>query len=282
MSLRISNLYMHSYNMSFNGLKSRTIKNIGYAMMASSMLFTAASCANKDKNIASETEIDKTFNSTKNDIKKLYHYYPRDIIDSNQYDWFEMIYPDGRVEKDSAGHIISITADGQRTDTYTKKNSNGDVTSIKLLPDGTKIERTDYKMQNPLETLYSKKTFWKNGNLKENIYHNEYPPDNTNSLSKKIIEESIEKYNENEVLLSWKSTCTDPERNENNNLYDRKGRLIYDDVKNEKYQYKGNQKIPYRSVSVYEDCKRITLYNKDGSVRKIYFQASDGTITSND
>jgi hypothetical protein len=53
-------------------------------------------------------------------------------------------------------------------------------------------------------------------------------------------------------------------------------------VLDEKYQYNGNAKIPYSAVSEKDGCQHIKLLNADGSVRREYFKAQDGTITECD
>ena len=94
-----------------------------------------------------------------------------------------------------------------------------------------------------------------------------------------FIEKSFYKYNEDELLLMWETSEIDSMRSEKNNKYDKKGRLIYDDIKNEKYEYKRGAKYPFRATSIYDGCKRIKLFNPDGSLIKVFFKAQDGTIT---
>ena len=181
--------------------------------------------------------------------------------------------------KNNADTIEITTNNNDNIWRWKEKDAMGNFITTTEFSDGSKIIKTDYNTPNPDEKLIVKKTYWSDGKLKENEYYNEYHSDSTNINSKKIIEQSYKQYNENGVLLIWESSQIDPERNDSNNIYDRKGRLIYDDVKNEKYSYKGIDTIPYKSVSEYDDCKRITLYTDNGTVEKIYFKASDGTIT---
>ena len=292
MSLRISAVPTYNYchtnnksknrNVNFNGAKHNILRNMSYAMVVSS-LFAAYSCINRNNNTNKETDnpglVIKEQNKNDTQIRKSFHYFPKDDnnINSDQFDWSETFYPDGRIVKDSLGHLITITPDGERTVIKTEIDQSGNIKITTDYPDKTRVEKTEYKTK-PQEKLYVEKTFWSNGNIKECKYYNEYL-DSTSTYSKKEIEYSCERYNENGVLLYWDSDIKDPERNKIFNKYDRKGRLIYDDVKNENYKYKGQSRTPYKSISRHEDCERITLYNDSGSVQKIYFKAADGTIT---
>ena len=230
-----------------------------------------------DKNISNVlSENKKTEN---NKAYRSYHYFPTDDnITAENFSWSEIVYPDGRIEKDSLGHKIYISADGKRTIIKTEKNEQGFVTITKIFPDNSKRVYSNYSQDG--DSLYVEKEYWPNGNLKENKYFNEYVKNYVNDSIIKIKEEEYELYNENEVLIYWESTISDPERSSKYNKYDKQRRIIYDDIKQEKYQYKGNSKIPFQSYSEHDGCKRITLYNPDGSVKNIYFKAKDGTITN--
>ena len=284
MNLKINPYFTNHYHNYNNATLKKMLRNTGYALMATSLLSLTACSANKNKNNADTIEITTNNNdnlkNNNNKVKTYHHFFPKDDnIVTNEPDWSEKIYPDGSREIDSLGYKISITRDGKRTTVKTEKDAMGNFITTTEFSDGSKIIKTDYNTPNPDEKLIVKKTYWSDGKLKENEYYNEYHSDSTNINSKKIIEQSYKQYNENGVLLIWESSQIDPERNDSNNIYDRKGRLIYDDVKNEKYSYKGIDTIPYKSVSEYDDCKRITLYTDNGTVEKIYFKASDGTIT---
>ena len=298
MSIRISGVnlynrqtnYLLKNNITFRGLSK--YKNVGFALGTAALL-SFSSCKQPSPNdvvdISTTIENNDSINSTVHEYKyrddrseKHYHYFPKNSdteLSPKNYDWVETIYPDGRIEKDSLGYQISITPEGERTVVKTEKDDNGNTVITTTLPDGSKIIKTEYKPTVEGEILSVRNTYWPNGKIKEIMYFNEYPSDTANIKSKKIIEKECLHYNENEILVKWESTKIDSERNEKNNKYDRKKRLIYDDIKNEEYQYKGNSKTPFRSTSVYDDCKRITLYDKAGNIEKIYFKASDGTIT---
>ena len=298
MSIRISGVnlynrqtnYLLKNNITFRGLSK--YKNVGFALGTAALL-SFSSCKQPSPNdvvdISTTIENNDSINSTVHEYKyrddrseKHYHYFPKNSdteLSPNNYDWVETIYPDGRIEKDSLGYQISITPEGERTVVKTEKDDSGNTVITTTLPDGSKIIKTEYKPTVEGEILSVRNTYSPNGKIKEILYFNEYPSDTANIKSEKIIEKECLHYNENEILVKWESTKIDSERNEKNNKYDRKKRLIYDDIKNEKYQYKGNSKTPFRSTSVYDDCKRITLYDKEGNVEKIYFKASDGTIT---
>ena len=273
--------------------KIKKAKTFGYALTAAAMMSFSA-CNSCNKNISPDNtnygvETNAINNSSdisakKNPLdnkraQKYYHYFPSENnITAENYAWSEIVYPDGRVEKDSLGHNISISPDGKRTVIKTEKDDQGFTKITKSFPDGSKIIHNDYSKNG--DSTYTEKVYWPNGNLKENSFYSEYfLPDSTNNDSTKIIEKSYERYNENEVLIYWESDVFDSDRNEKHNKYDRQKRIIYDDIKNEHYQYKGNSSIPYQSYSEYEGCKRITLYNPDSTVNKIYFEAADGTIT---
>ena len=273
------------------GLKN--LRNISLALTSSLMLL---SCGHKtDKTITNDVveisskseindsvyAIEKEVESNGKNVKKCYYYPTEKAVNAEDYNWSETIFPDGKVEKDSMGYKITITPDGKRTSIKAETDEFGHTTTTTEMPDGTKVIKTDYKLQNPNEILYTIKTLRPNGSLKNSKYYNKYPADST-AANLKIVEESFEEYNENNILLRWFSTVKDEARCEDNNEYDSQKRLIYDDVKNETYMYQGTSTIPYQSVSEYEDCKRITEYNQDGSVNKIYFKASDGTTTGID
>ena len=282
-------------NKAFHSSPVRMVRNTGLALAAATMLSTLSSCKffkkeSPDDVVEVNSRIEKTDSSYStvgeyryrdNRIYKSYHYFPTDDnnVKAENYDWSETIYPDGRIERDSFGYKISITPSGKRTVVKTEQDEYGHVTVTKEYPDGTKVVRTDYKTGMPNEVLFVESSFWSNGNLKERNFYNEYPANKNNPDSAKVIEQSLYKYNENEVLLMWESSEIDSARSEKNNKYDRKGRLIYDDIMNEKYQYKFGSKIPFRAISEYDGCKRIKLFNKDGSIEREYFKAQDGTIT---
>ena len=214
-----------------------------------------------------------------NHVKRVYHYYPSENVSAENYNWSELVYPDGRIEKDSMGYKIFVSPKGERMVIHTKQDEYGHTTITKEFPDGTKNVHIDYRTNMPNETLYVETNYWPNGNMKEHFYYNEYPANNKEQDGERIIEKSHYQYNENEVLIMWETTQIDSARNESNNKYDKKGRLIYDDVKNEKYEYKLGAKHPYRAISELEGCKRIILLNSDGTVKKEFFKAEDGTIT---
>ena len=288
------NNYQNYNHTTFTGSKSTGLRKAGYAFLAATML-TATSCTNKSKSendttdIISQTEQTDSFSSSakkdsnkNNQVQRYYHYFPKEEgVTGDQYDWTETIYPDGRIEKDSMGHQITITPEGERTVITTENDDNGNKTVTTDLPDSTKIVQVDYKTNNPNEILHTEKIYWENGNIKESKYYNEYPSDSTDINSPKITEESHELYNENGVLIFWEINKNDSLPNDSDLVYDKRGRIIYDNLKNEKYLYKGKHKTPYRSISIHNDCQRITEYNKNGSAKKIYFKASDGTITKN-
>ena len=143
-----------------------------------------------------------------------------------------------------------------------------------------RIVRKNYPPTKENEIIYTENTYRPDSTLKEIYFYNEYPTDSTHLYTDKRIENSRYYYNDKEILIKWeKSGNDDPERNEFNNKYDSKKRLIYDDIENETYKYKKDSMTPYMSTAVNDNCKRIKLYNNDGSVRKVYFEASDGTIT---
>lgn len=272
--------------------KIKSARTLGYALTAA--MISLSACNSCYKKNSPDNIIDSVAKTEKNDssnlsveeshlrdnrVQKHYHYFPSDNnITAENYSWTEVIYPDGRIEKDSFGHNIFISPDGNKTVIKTEKDEHGSTKITKTFPDGSKIIHNDYSKNG--DSTYIEKAYWPNGNLKENKYYNEYMlSDSINNDSTKIVEECYEKYNENEVLIYWKSNVSDPDRNEKYNKYDRQKRIIYDDVKNEHYKYKGSSLIPYQSYSDYEGCKRITSYNTDGTVNKIYFIAADGTVT---
>ncbi len=259
-------------------------KYAGLAFAASTLLMTA--CGNKNNkdvqpmnNVEKSDSIAKTNGLAKNNSSVCYYYSGSEgeAVNLQNYAWVDRIASDGSIERDSAGYKIYITPDGKRKAIHSKADEFGNTTTTTELYDGTKIVRTDYNLHSPNEILYTEKVYIKDSILIDSKYYNEMASD---SLPQKVVvEKSHEKYNDKGVLLSWESTVSDPERNEINNKYDAHKRLVYDDVKNEHYKYKGSSKTPYSSYSIYDDCKRITLYNDDGTVKRVYFKASDGTIT---
>lgn len=267
-----------NYNPAFCGRKQKVLQNAGYAFLISS-IFTLASCSNKNKqadNLDANTLTEQNYD---NFPTRIYHYYPKDDLTSENYDWSEVKYPDGRVEKDSMDYKISVTPQGKRTVTKTEKDSVGNTIITTDFPDGEKTVRINYLTINPNEKLQVEKTYWKNGKLKESKFLSEHLSDSTNINSPRIRVDSCKVYNENEVLLYWESNSINPEKNDSNNIYDENNRILYDNIKNETYLYNDKNNIPYQSVSECEDCKRITLYDENGHIERIFFEASDGTIT---
>ncbi len=274
-------------DINFCGVKKNALRNIGYSLLAVSMM-ACVSCNNNGKPLKNSSEKEQ-YDREKasldlkimNEPKKYYHYDPSDNnnIDANSYSWTETVFPDGSVKKDSLGYQISIDPQGLRTVVHSETDEAGNTITETELPDSTKIVKTEYQSNDSNEVIQTEQIFWPNGNIKENRYYSEHPADSSNINSQKIKENKRKEYNENGVLIYWESNSTEPESNDSNNIYDKHGRIVYDDVRNEKFQYKGKNKIPYRSTSECDDCLRITEYNKDGSIKKIFFKASDGTIT---
>lgn len=276
------------YNASFRGLSCKKVcKNIGIAAAAATLL-TAASCSSKNNTpsgseIAAQKDSALSVNTNLQNpqrVKKNYYYFPTEdgSITSEGYDWSELVFPNGKIIRDSLGYKIYIEPNGDRTVIHSTTDDMGHKITTTEHPNGTKI-RTDYNVPDSNEILYTEKNFRKNGTIIDNRYYNEIQDTINNT---KTIEQSFEKYNENDVLLYWESNVRDSARNESFNKYDSFGRLVYDDIKNEKFIYEGKKKTPKMSIARYENCKRYTLYNPDGSINKVYFKASDGTITPQD
>ena len=287
MNLKINSIpstnYYHN-NISFNSRSHNILRKGCYALMAAAMLTTTA-CTNKNRTDNSQISADSSFLAVdsieiKNRVQNIYHYFPtEDGSISSTPDWLEKIYPDGRKEIDSLEYKISVDADGEKTIAKTETDSLGNTIITTNYPDSTKTVQTIYKLIDPNEKLESEKTYWSNGKLKENKIYYEHPSDSTDVNSPLSVTESYERYNENGILLIWESVNNTPENNDSTNTYDSKNRLIFNVTKNENYQYKGDEKTPFRSVAEYNGCKRITLYTDSGDVKRIYFEASDGTIT---
>ena len=277
-------------NINFRSTGNKTLRRMSYALIASAM-FTAASCIKNNKNNdvkikSTIEETDSSYSSTgeyhyKDKVVTYYHYFPKEnnMSHADKYDWIETIFPDGRIEKDSIGHKIFIKPDGQRTDIKTEFDKNGNKIITTKFPDGTKFVKTIYKTQKDDDYIRTEKKYRKDGTIKESQFFREYIPDDTTINKQVVIEKKYQKYNEKGILVYWEASYKGLDRNNSNNKYDKRGRLIYDDFTNEKYYYKGRNKTPYRSESQCEDCLRVTLYKKDGTVKEVFFKASDGTIT---
>ena len=281
----IPSVSYHHSNLSFGSRRQNLIRRGCYALLATAMLTTAA-CTNKNR--ADNPQISETDSLTtvtdsfeiENRIHNIYHYFPTDDGSiSNAPDWSEKIYPDGRKEIDSLEYKISVDVNGEKTIVKTETDSVGNTTVTTNYPDSSKTVLTIYKLNNPNEKLELEKTYWSNGKLKESKIYYEHPSDSTNINSPLTITENYERYNENEVLLYWESVNNNPEENDSIDTYDNQNRIIFNVAKNENYQYKNDEKTPFRSVAEYNGCKRITLYTDSGDVKRIYFEASDGTIT---
>ena len=279
-------------NTTFKSRPLKIMRNAGLSLVAATILSTVSSCSNFKQKVSDDTKenqsnteavdtitTDRGMLQKDNNVQRHYHYFPREnSVDADNYDWSEEIYPDGRVEKDSFGYNISISPTGERTVIHTEIKEFGN-TVTKELPDGTKIVRNNYYTDVPKEILYVETEYWANGKMRERNYYDEHPVNEEEPDGEFVVEKSTYKYNDKEVLLAWETNQIDSMRSEKYNKYDKKGRLIYDDVKNEKYEYKKGAKNPFRAISEYDGCKRITLYNDSGDVKKIFFEAIDGTIT---
>ena len=280
MDFRVSSYSMVN-NISFKSKFGRKIiKNLALGVAATTLL--TSSCINKNNNTSKDEFVADTTYNEANNIQKSYHYFPTEdgSVDATNYSWVETIFPDGKILRDSFGYNITISPKGERTVVHTTIDECGNKTTTTVHPDGNRNVHIDYKLDNPSEILYVEKNYRKDGTLKDNKYYNEIPLDSFGV--QRSIEQSFEIYDEHEVLLAWVSNVADSARNKKYNKYDKLGRLIYDDIKNERFKYSGKSKIPRISVAYYDDCRRITLYNKDGSVQKTYFKASNGTITNQD
>lgn len=277
----------------FQGYSLKAAKNMGYMLIAAGLL-SLNSCNNTKtpiQNNDDEIENKEYYNSASsvkseeqgnsNQIQKSYHYFPKndDVFTADQYDWVETIYPDGSIIKDSLGYKIYISSDGKRTEVKTEQNEKGMDVITTTLPDGTKIIRQYMTPQNSKSLSYEEKTYYPNGKIKEKEIYNEYLSDSLGIRAEKTVENNHYFYNEKEILVKWKSNLIMSDSDSIYNKYDEKKRLVYDNAKKERYLYKGNNVTPYQSVSELDDCKRITLYTDSGTVNKVYFQASDGTVT---
>ena len=284
MQIRVNNFSANSnYHRSvFTGKRqNNTMRNAGLALAATTLL--TLSCNDNKKNdidnINQNIEMQDTFLKSEIYPSKTYYYTPKEdnVVNLSNYDWSETTYPDGSIKRDSAGYDIHIAPNGARTVTYSEKDDSGNTITTTEFPDGSKYIKTNYNLDDPKEILYTEKKYNKDSVLIENKYFNKILSDSV--ANEYIVEKSHEVYSDNGILLKWQSNISNPERDEQNNKYDKLGRLIYDDVKNEKYIYNDNSDIPSYSFSIYDGCKRITEYDEDGSVKKVYFKASDGTIT---
>ena len=216
----------HLYCTNFYGTKYNTVRNIGFAFLASSLL---AACDLKIKQNPDEDVLEigvennniDTLTITPEQINekthptKTYYYLPRDNdIDAEQYEWTETKYPDGRIEKDSLGYKISITPEGDRTVIYTDTDSLGNKFTTTELPDGSKIFRTDY-LTDMNEKYYEEKIYRPDGSLKESSFYKEYIPiDSMHNNMEKIIEYKYAKYDEQGILTSIDSNINDSIKNE--------------------------------------------------------------------
>lgn len=268
-----------------------TARAFGYTFIAAAML-SLASCNNNrnktDKDVVTtvQTDIDiqpaQVIQEPEAKIQsvKIYHYDPTDEpLTPENYSWSETQFPDGSVEKDSLGYQISITADGKRKSIHTETDETGNTTTTIIYPDSTKFVRTDYITYKPGEILFTETKYRSNGSMAERRYYNEYTVEDSTNVPQIKTEQSIHRFNDKDILIMWDSSITDSLRSADYNEYDKKGRIIYDDLKQERYEYKGESKTPYRSVSECDDCQRIKMYNPEGAVIKDFFKASDGTIT---
>ncbi len=279
----------------FKSAPLKSMRNASLAIAATTVLSALSACSFFKKPSVNDVAETKTLIENNDSIytsiveygyrdnrtQRRYHYLPMaEEVNSDNYSWSELIYPDGKIERDSMGYKISITPDGKRTVVHNWKDESGHENILKEYPDGTKIERINYNTGMPNEVLYTETKYWPNGNMKECYFYNEYL--SNSNKQEKVVEKSIHKYNEDEVLLMWESSQIDSMRSSKHNKYDKKGRLVYDDVLDEKYQYNGNSKTPYSAISEKDGCKHIKLLNTDGSVQREYFKAQDGTITECD
>ena len=274
---------------SFKGIPNgRILKTYGMVLTAAGML-TLTSCNNKKQDVQSEdlkeTVEKKNISSSsdyieENKVKTYYHYYPRsnNMISSGDYDWSETVYPDGSIERDSAGYKITIAPDGERTVTKTKRNNKENTTTTTTeYNDGTKVIYIDSETIRPKE--YVKDSITAENDLSDKIDTKTAVKDSTVTDSIKTQKQIYKYYNDKNILLYWHIEVTTSEQNDSTNVYDNQGRLILDCTKNEKFEYKNKRKTPYQSVIEIEGCKRYTIYKKDGSIKSIYFKASDGTVT---
>ena len=281
----------HAPAPSFHGLKNDMYKYTGLGLAALAM-FATISCNGrktdaiytKEDTVENKVEININDNiQTEQNLpdkapRTIYHYNPSDdVVHAEDYSWREVIYPDGKVKRDSMGYDITIDSNGGRTIEYKMTDNRGNFITIKEFPDGTKVALTDYYIPN--ESLSVKTTYWANGNIRLREYFNKYPA--ADSLTHAVDTAKYE-YNQEGILLRWIDGIKDPERSDSNNVYDRYGRLEYDDVANERYFYKGKNKTPYQATSEYDGCIRYKIFNPDSTLNRVYFKATDGTITDAD
>ena len=263
---------------SFSGVKNtKAVQNYSIALALASLI-AIFSCSNNKQEQSTDTEKttpaqNKVKNSDTFDEKKqtktYYHYLPKkdNVVNPDEYEWSETVYPDGKIEKDSMGYKIIIMPEGDRIIVKTPQEENKDTITVEETPDSLinntteKNDTTDTIEQRDIEYITI------NNNETDYDYQNTAKPINKH-------------YNDEKVLLYWESDDSEINKNDSTNVFDNKGRLIYDSVNNEQYEYRGKSKTPYKSINVIEDCTRYTLYNKNGSIKSRYFKASDGTITN--
>jgi hypothetical protein len=271
------NQYNYTNNINFKSSKSAAkLCSLGIGAL---MMLSAISCSNRsDVKNPEPAKKDSLVNVDTDAIQNYYHYEATDgLVTADNYSWMETFYPDGSIKRDSMGYDIFISPKGERTVKYTRRDDTGNTTFTVEFPDGSKKEKTDYKIPN--ETLYDESVYWPNGKIKQRYQYNKYKTDSLNSASGERVDTALYKYNENGILLEWVDKLRKPELSDSNNVYDRFGRLQYDCIENEKFFYKGKNKYPYKSIAECENCKRYKIYNNDSTVKKTYFKAADGTIT---
>lgn len=291
MILRINSTFNDYNKQSFKGYSKKIIRNTSISLITG--LLALSSCTNKKANTPQDTfeTTEKTENidsfttsnieNQRQKVQRSYHYFPKNnnIINPEQYDWAESLYPDGSIVRDSLEYKIYISPDGKRTVTKTEKDEFGQDSITTNLPDGTTIIRQYHTPTKNKEIIFTEKTFRPDKSIKEIRFYDEYPTDSLHENSSKNIKRSLYQYNENNVLIKWESNISTQDSNKNTNKYDSQNRLVYDGLNNETYMYHGDNEIPYHSISENNGCKRITIYDKEGNIEKIYFEASDGTIT---
>lgn len=273
----------NTFNRVFSAKNIKTAaKTMGLALAATTMLTTASCNKKSEPNTTDSAYIESgkflLDEYCKTSSRRVLHYGNKvgRIVDLDDYDWAETIYPDGSSVRDSAGLKIYITPNGERTVEEVVTDRFNNKITTKNLPDGKKLVRKDFYLKDTQEVLYTEKMYNTKDILISDKYYNKILSDKSKNKFKE--EEMLEIFNDNGILLKW-ITNKDITKSDTVSRYDELGRIIYDFEKNEYYSYKKNNTQPYKSYQMYKGCTRITEYNDKDTIPKIYFVASDGTIT---
>ena len=252
----------------FQGM-NKPLRRVGYGLVAAALLGIGVSCSHSSSEKSSKGEnIENVSGPSVEDVNKSAIEGSKRVLEYRYHlNMGDTVLPDGtKVKAEMFGNDLLIT----------RKN-----------PDGSKVEITDYShSMSPVDRKYRQDTYSPNGKLREEKHFCSYVEPEFGIVNEKYYT----KYNEKGQLLYWQdNVISEHDCGENEEKYDKQGRLITSWDGSTQYFYKGDSEEAYKSIETRKGCQHVIIYGEGGALCKAadygdnileeYFIAKDGTKT---